>query len=184
MNLENEIWKDIPNYEGLYQVSNLGRVKSLDREIVRRDGRIERCKGLILKQSNNRGYSYVRICKNSKYKSLKVHRLVAGAFIPNEENLPQVNHKDENTSNNIVDNLEWCTMEYNIRYGTAHQRVRESHIKLHGRKVEMYSLSGNIVKVFECTKDIERDGFDRRAVYRCCKNPTSTHKGHKFQYAN
>lgn len=184
MNFENEIWKDIPNYEGTYQVSNLGRVRSLDRMVLRKDGRSERHSGTIIKQHINRGYHYVRLCKNSSYRSLKVHRLVAEAFIPNINNLPQVNHMDENKSNNSVGNLEWCTMEYNIRYGTAFQRTRDSHIKLHGKKVVMYSSDGDIVKTFECTKDLEREGFDRRAVNRCCRNISNTHKGYKFQYAN
>ena len=184
MNFENEIWKDIPNYEGLYQVSNLGRVKSLDRKVLRKDGRINNIKGKMLKFYNTRGYSYVDICKNSKYKKCKIHRLVAKAFIANPNNYPSVNHIDENKKNNSVSNLEWCTVAYNNNYGTCKQRTRESHIKTHGRMVNMFDLNGNFIRCFECSKDVERAGFDRRAVDRCCKLLCKQHRGYTFKYLN
>lgn len=111
-----EIWKDIENYEGLYQVSNLGRVRSLDRVVTNYRGSFIK-KGEIKAQSNlSKGYKGVCLCKDGKQKTHKVHRLVAQAFLPNPNNLPQVNHKDEDKTNNRVDNLEWCDNEYNINY--------------------------------------------------------------------
>ena len=109
--MENEIWKDIKGYEGIYQVSNLGRVYNC---------RYNR----LLSTPTNRKKKYVDVAlnKNGVAKSYKVHRLVAEAFIPNPNNLPFVNHKDENPSNNCVDNLEWCTNEYNLNYGNAHKK--------------------------------------------------------------
>lgn len=113
-----EEWKDIKGYENKYQISNLGRVKALD---YRRTGKEQ-----IISIKNNKGYSEVALWKDSKRKMFMVHRLVAQAFIPNPNNLPQVNHKDENKTNNIVENLEWCTQSYNNSYGTRLERVSSS----------------------------------------------------------
>jgi len=114
-----EIWKDISNYEGKYEVSNLGRVRSLS---YNGTGEIK-----FLKQSTNkRGYKRVGLCKNGKMKNCYVHRLVAITFIPNPNNHKEVNHKDENPANNNVNNLEWCTSEYNNNYGTRNKRAGES----------------------------------------------------------
>lgn len=121
LNYLGEEWKDIKGYEGLYQVSNLGRVRSLSRYVKHRT--IYILKGKLLKQrTRGKGYLAVTLCKNSKLKHYYVHRLVAEAFIPNPNNLPQVNHKDENKSNNCVDNLEWCDDKYNTNYGTRNER--------------------------------------------------------------
>lgn len=101
-----EEWKDIEGYEGLYQVSNLGRIKSLARVIIRSDSKPNPINEKILKYGMNRGYCAVVLCKDGKKKMYKVHRLVAMAFLSNHYNLPEVNHKDENKKNNCVDNLE------------------------------------------------------------------------------
>lgn len=125
MNSE-EIWKDILGYEGLYQVSSYGRVRSLDRY----DERNRFLRGRILKlHTLRRGYLDVRLCSNGKVKSFLVHRLVAEIFIPNPDNLPQVNHRDENPSNDNVDNLEWCDGKYNVNYGTRIDRIRDIKLK-------------------------------------------------------
>ena len=113
----NEIWRDVPHYDGLYKISNYGRVKSF-------------CKGdeqYKVQHDNGRGYMTVQLYKNGKMKNEYVHRLVALAFIPNPNGLPQVNHKDEDKQNNYVDNLEWCDATYNNNYGTHTQRVVETH---------------------------------------------------------
>lgn len=119
MLLPKQIWRDIPNYEGLYQVSNTGRVRSLN---YRRTAKTK-----VRKQGTNKlGYKNVNLCKDGKRKGYLVHRLVAQAFIPNPNNYPVVNHKDENPSNNTVWNLEWCTQEYNINYGNCKQKIKEA----------------------------------------------------------
>lgn len=127
-----EVWKDIEGYEGLYQVSNLGRVRSLDR--VDSKGR-HKC-GQIMKLSlNEKGYVKITLWKNGKKKDYKVHRLVAQAFIPNPNNLPEVNHiidDFEHRSDNRVENLEWCTHEYNLNYGNRSKRHSEA---IKGRKL-------------------------------------------------
>ena len=117
--MQKEIWKDIEGYEGEYQISNYGNVKSLN---YLRTG-----KERILKPGKNRGgYYYVQLYKN-KAKNHYIHRLVAQAFIKNPRNLPQVNHKDENKSNNRVDNLEWCMPIYNANYGTRNKRTSDAN---------------------------------------------------------
>lgn len=111
-----EIWKDIKNYEGCYQVSNLGRVRSLTRKVKTFNG-VRTSKGQLLKPlKTNTGYYRVDLKQNQKDKYMSIHRLVAEAFIPNPNNYPIINHKDNNTQNNCVDNLEWCTQSYNIKY--------------------------------------------------------------------
>lgn len=115
-----EIWKDIKGFEGLYQVSNKGNVKSLKKVIVRKNSSILNIRERILKtRPNDSGYDLVHLSKHSKEKVFTVHRLVAETFIPNPHNLPQVNHKDEDKKNNSVDNLEWCTHKYNVNYNNA-----------------------------------------------------------------
>lgn len=108
----NEEWRDILGYEGLYKVSNLGMVYSMKRKKIMKLSKTEK------------GYYKVYLMKDGTGKHKKVHRLVAEAFIPNPNNLPQVNHKDEDKTNNIVTNLEWCTAEYNSNYGTHKEKLR------------------------------------------------------------
>lgn len=111
-----EIWKDIKGYEGLYQVSNLGNVKSLAK-IIHMKKYDKKTEDKILKLDlNKRGYLYIALCKNAKYKKFRVNRLVAETFIPNPKNLPQVNHIDRNVLNNNVNNLEWCTNIENMKH--------------------------------------------------------------------
>lgn len=122
-----EIWKDIKNFEGYYQVSNLGRVRSLDRIIVYNNGRKHIHKGKILNlKPKKTGYIDVYLQKQFDSKNFLLHRLVAEAFIPNPNNYPIINHKDENPSNNCVDNLEWCTYEYNNNYGSRNSKLSNS----------------------------------------------------------
>lgn len=123
-----EIWKDVKGYEGLYKVSNYGRIKSL----IRIKNNYDINTTLLVKvtlpekirklQLTKDGYYRVGLTKNNKQIYFQVHRLVAEAFIPNPDNLPQINHKDENKTNNRVDNLEWCTPKYNANYGTRNER--------------------------------------------------------------
>lgn len=132
-----EVWKDIKGFEGLYQVSNLGNIKHLpySQPYIGRWGNlvIRKKKELMLKPApmkRSNGYLGVTLYKNGKRCTRSVHRLVAEAFVPNPNNLPQVNHKDENKLNNESVNLEWCTSQYNINYGTAnHRRSRTMRFK-------------------------------------------------------
>ena len=122
--MEKEIWKDIKDYEGIYQISNIGRIKSLDRYCNNR-----LIKGKILSPHLAKGYLKINLYKNGKSKHFAIHSLVAEAFIPNPNNYPEVNHKDENKENNNVDNLEWCDSKYNCNYGTRTERIISSNKK-------------------------------------------------------
>ena len=113
-----EIWKDVKNYEGLYQISNLGRLKSVERIYKNR-----KCKELIKKTSVANGYERIGLSKNGEIKYFSIHRLVAEAFIDNPKNLPCINHKDTNKRNNKVDNLEWCTHKENNNYGNHYNKI-------------------------------------------------------------
>lgn len=121
----NEIWKDINGYEGYYQVSNLGRIKSLDRIITRCDGVKQFKKGGIKTPKNSTdGYNLITLSKNGKGKTQGIHIIVAKHFIPNPNNLPEVNHKDFNRKNNCANNLEWCTHQDNISYSSKQGRYK------------------------------------------------------------
>lgn len=131
-----ETWKDIPGFEGIYQVSNLGNVRSLDRSVKRKDGRLVRFRGQALKaRVTDDGYLQVQLSNGDNPKTIKVHRLVAEIFIPNPNELPEVNHKDENKTNNAASNLEWCSHGYNSRYGTRGARISQKN----GKPVEAYA---------------------------------------------
>ena len=122
-----EIWKPIAGYEGLYEVSNLGRVKSLERYEIARKGVVRKRKGRILKSASDKdGYLKVTLSKEHKLKTIGVHRLVAEAFIPNPENKNTVNHKDENKNNNVVENLEWSTNGENNNHGSRNKKISEA----------------------------------------------------------
>lgn len=155
-----EIWKDVPRYEGLYQVSNLGRVKTLHYH----RGNKEK----ILSPGLRCGYLLVNLCKNGKVKQYSVHRLVAEAFIENPENLPIINHKDEDKTNNSIFNLEWCDNTYNIRYSTA-------------RKVGCYK-DGKLIKVYDAVIDVTKDGFNDGNVCSVLKRKRNSAGGYQWKY--
>ena len=148
-----EVWKPVKGYEGLYEVSNLGRVKSFPRK-----GNFHKYPVLLTIHTYKTGYKYVVLSKNGVSTKKKIYRLVAEAFIPNPDNLPQVNHKDENKSNNKVENLEWCTQTYNNQYSKA-------------KKVIQYNRNGEIIKVWSSTREIERVlGIDHTTISYKCRN--------------
>ena len=127
-----EIWKDIEGYEGLYQVSNLGRVKSLTRYVNRfstrwnKDASYWQPEHIMVPSVGTNGYYSIRLSKNKNAKTQDIHRLVAKAFLDNPLGLPEVNHKDENRLNNCASNLEWCTRLYNLNYGNRTKNHSES----------------------------------------------------------
>lgn len=118
-----EIWKDVKGYEGLYQVSNMGRVRSVARVVTWKNQQTKSYKSRMMKIREKNGYRVVSLYKNHKSKDNRVHRLVADAFIENPNNLPFINHIDEDKSNNKVDNLEWCTRQYNNNYGRRNEKI-------------------------------------------------------------
>ena len=173
-----EIWKDVKGYEGLYQVSNLGNVKSLDRVVEHEKGNLTKrnLKGDILKIRTIHGYAYITLSKDNKLKSYRVHRLVAQAFIPNPNNYPTVNHKDENRLNNRVDNLEWCTQKYNNDYSGT----REKAVNANKKKVRCIETG----EIFDSTADAARY-YNLKSpahIAACCRGVRKKSAGHTWEY--
>lgn len=158
-----EFWKPIIGYEGLYEVSNLGRVKSLNYNNTNQEG--------MLKPSyQSDGYLNITLCKFGKAKRYRIHRLVAEAFIPNPNNYPEVNHIDENKLNNCVENLEWCDRQYNQDYSLSKQ-------------VGQYDLNGNLIKVYKSTREAERQtGYLSGVISYCCIGKIRTAYGYIWKY--
>lgn len=172
-----EEWRMIPGYDGLYMVSNLGRVKSLN---YNKTGEEK----IMTPSVYTGGYLRVKLAKNKKRKLYLVHRLVAMAFIPNPDNLPYINHKDENPANNCADNLEWCTHEYNINYGTRIEKVvKKTTNDKRSKRVVQYSLDGTAIKVWPSSHEIERQlGFRHGNITNCCRGRQNTAYGYIWQY--
>ena len=178
-----EIWKDIEGFEGLYQVSNLGRVRSLDREI-RQNNRPYYIKGRILKNIKGE-YYYVNLHgEDGAVRKLKVHRLVADAFIPNPDNLPQINHKNENKMDNRVENLEWVTAQQNCNYGTRNHRMGEAlKIQPRCKEVEQLSIDNIHINTFPSIKGASRQtGIDHTCISLCCRGITKTAGGYRWKF--
>ena len=176
--MDNEVWKDIVDYEGLYQVSNLGNVKSLGNDKSRREK-------ILSPGKYGNGYLYVILCRNGERKLHSIHRLVLMTFAPceNMENL-QVNHLDENKENNNLNNLEWVTCKDNINHGTRNDRVSE---KLRGRTLSeehkrkiskaksipivQLTPEGKYIRSYKSSHEAEREcGFNNGAIIQCCNN--------------
>ena len=194
---ENEIieeWRPIEGYEDKYEVSSYGKVKSLR-------NKYGTYREKILKFGKRQdGYLYVNLCKEGKIKTCLVHRLVCQAFLENPNNYTCVNHKDENPSNNCVDNLEWCTYQYNNTYGTVVQR-RVAHTdykaiaakidyKAIGRKnaeklsrqVYQYDKNEKLVAIWKSVNEAGRNGFNSSHVSNCCLGKRKSHKGYIWSY--
>lgn len=171
-----EIWKSIEGYEGYYEVSNYGRVRSVDRIVEYSNGYLAKHKGRILKgESDKRGYKRVRLSKNDKSKKFQVHRLVAIAFIPNPENKPFVNHIDETTFNNHVDNLEWVTGSENMRHGTIQQRLSD----LKKKPIRCINDGKEFGSVNEAS---DYYGIERKLISGVLSGAKKTTYGLRFEY--
>ena len=168
-----ETWKDIAGYEGLYQVSDFGDVRSLN---YLHTGQMR-----VLKPVKNRknGYLRVRLYKEGKAKFHYVHRLIITTFIENPNNLPEINHIDENKENNKVCsgmvNLEWCSHVYNINHGTRNERIAEARRGVYNNPklsdiVLQMTLDYVLVKEWPSTRECGRNGFNQSCVSKCCRN--------------
>ena len=158
-------------YEGLYKVSNLGKILSLN---YRNSGKPD----LLNPVEDKDGYLKVQLWKNGKSKNCIVHRLVAQTFIPNPEGKPEVNHIDEDKTNNRVENLEWKTHRDNINHGTRNERSAKTQSK----KVLQLTLSGDLIREWPSTMECGRNGFNHSAVVRCCNGKLKTYKGFLWMY--
>lgn len=179
-----ETWKDIENYPN-YQVSNFGRIKSKERyartHIHNKDG-MRKVKETILKTLHNRrGYLRTTLYnENGRYQCF-IHRLVAQAFIPNPNNLPAVNHKDENKLNNCVDNLEWCDNKYNNNYGTRGERISKTKIENCNKAKPVICIELN--KTFSSIMEAQRQlNINNSHISRCCLGKEKTAGGYHWKY--
>lgn len=168
-----ETWKDVVGYEGRYQVSDKGRVRSLSVK-----SRTKFFSGRVLAQSRNKsGYMVVGLSR----KMHSVHNLVASAFIENPNGYDCVNHKDENKANNNADNLEWCTHKYNCNYGTRNERISQNA----GREIIQYDLCGNELKRWaSAAKAAAFYGVARTTITGCCAGRQHTSCGYIWEYVD
>lgn len=164
--------KDIKGYEGVYKIDEFGNVLSCSTGLVRKASK-----------SSNR-YLYLPLCKNGKKKYKRIHRLVAETFIPNPDNLPQVNHKDEDIYNNHVSNLEWCTQKHNLNHGSRNIRISKSRTnnpKI-SRAVQQIK-DGVIVRTYPSIQDACRDGVFKKAnIHAVCNGKRNQHGGYNWKY--
>lgn len=179
-----EIWKDIAGFENCYQVSNLGRVKSLQRK--------QRIKDKILKPSfGKRNYLQINLYKDGRMFKFSIHKLVANAFISNPNNYPCINHKDEDKQNNTVENLEWCDYKYNNSYGGRLNRVSENNCL--SKNVLQYTKNEQFIKEWQnarfaiignnfFNKDVANIKTIKRAINNCCSGERKTAYGFKWKY--
>lgn len=175
-----ECWRWIPGYEGIYQVSTRGRVRSVDRWVTYSDGSKHLHEGRILKPARNKnGYFRVDLCRNDKHRNFSIHRLVAMAWIDNSEEKPEINHIDEDKSNNDVYNLEWSTAKENSNFGTRNKRVAD---RLSKAVQAIDPKTGVVVMEFPSTAEAGRNGFLFRNISLCCLGKQRTHKGFIWRY--
>ena len=187
--MENEVWKDIVGYEGLYQVSNLGRVKSLKRKVYAGRNRMRWQYERILSnnKTNGNGYIVVSLNKESKSKNKYVHRLVAEAFLENTNNYKYINHKDQNTFNNNANNLEFCTAQYNSTYRDAHIKrgLKFRNNLVNSKKVYQLDENENIIKEFPSMAEASRElGTNHTSIYACINGKQKHAFGYKWKYAD
>lgn len=185
-----EIWKDIAEYDGLYQISNHGRVKSLDRIIMRCDGSIRHFRGRILRHGGaKKGYAIIQLSENGKVRGHAIHRLVAEAFIPNPENKKEVNHKNGIKSDNRDENLEWSSRSENNRHA-----IRELGKKApwtgkcgvnnpRSKPIIQLTKDGEIVAEYVCASEaVRKTGVHGGDISRCCTGKLNSAGGYKWQF--
>ena len=175
-----ETWRDIKGFEGFYQISNFGNVKSYNKRVKNGNGYAIK-KGKVIKNNlTTSGYYSVHLYDECGKRIPKmIHRLVAEHFLPNPNNYPQVNHKDENKLNNHIDNLEWCTEKYNSNYGKHH--IKLSLAQPTRRTILQYDLDGKFIKEWQSNKEIIRTLKIYHALY-CCKGLYKQSGGFVWKY--
>lgn len=184
MNFKVEIWRDVKDFEGFYQVSNFGRIKSLDR-IIQQHHRNQRnvehiYKGKILKGNiNKNGYITVDLHKKGKIKTFLLHRLIAETFIPKVKGKNIINHKDNNPTNNQVNNLEWCTQSENIKYAYEFGNKKPPHQK----RIIQFDRNNNFICEWESQTQIERVlGIKQANISKVCLGKRSQAGGYLWEF--
>lgn len=176
-----EIWRNIRGYDGLYMVSNCGRVKTLHAT----DSYPHNKDGILQNNASSNGYSMVALCKKGIIKRFLVHRLVAEAFIPNPNRLPVVNHKDENKSNNNASNLEWVSQKQNLLHSNVLKKMKTASVKKQQKPVLMYDRKGKFICEYESiTMAAKAIGSYQQSVSLCCYGQLKFTKGYSFKFKN
>lgn len=169
-----EIWKPVVGYEGLYEVSNYGNVKSLNW------GNRGFEKRMYLKK-HNKGYLQVELCKNKSKKMFLVHRIVADAFLENPLKKTQINHKDYNRTNNNVENLEWCTVSENMKHSCLRRKEKPTKRK---EKILQLDINGNFLRLWDNCISIKKEkGYSQTSIFECCENKRKTAYGYLWRYS-
>lgn len=197
--MENEIWKDIIGYEGLYQVSNLGRIKSVDRYVKHPIYGLMHIKERILKFGiSGNGYLIVGLYRDGKQTPKLVHRLVAEAFIPNPNNLTDVDHLNTNRTDNRVENLRWCTHKENqnnpksiVHFSECKQGenapkpMKGKFGKEHNtsKPILQYTIDGQLIREWYCGMDVQRElGINQSNIAKCCRGKYKSSGGYRWKY--
>lgn len=175
-----EIWRNVKGYEGIYRVSDQGRIFRIGQLLPRKNGVLAWHPGGFLKpRMNSCGYLRVQLCRRGKPELKLVHRLVAEAFLGESNGLPQVNHKNENKQDNRAENLEWCDVSYNCSYGSK----PESTKKAHGKMVRQFSMDGRELAVFNSTREAEQVTGSRQShISSVCRGVRKSAGGFKWEY--
>ncbi len=177
-----EIWKDIKGFENSYQISNTGKVKSLERKVPSKvKNTFQTIREKIRKtNTTTAGYEYVVLSKDNTHKTLLIHRLVAEHFLDNPNNLQCVNHKDENKTNNNIENLEWCSYKYNNTYKSINLRKSKNNII---RKIIQYDLDMNELRRWNSIKEAANEyNIKSSNIIKCCKGERNHCCGFKWRY--
>lgn len=178
-----EIWKGIKGYESRYQISNIGRVKSLRKYVYNHFSKEKILTPVVTKK----GYLQIRLSDGKKFKGYRIHRLVAEAFIPNPENKPQVNHINGNKQDNRVENLEWCTNKENMIHAAKNKLLKDvsGNKNPNCKKINQYDLYGNHIKKWKSIYDItETLGIDRHLITKCCTFKRDSASGYIWRYTD
>lgn len=179
--MSKEIWKDIPDYEGLYQVSNFGNIRRYKTgyEFLNRY------------KYKHKGYIRTALCKNNHVTHFYVHRLVAKVFIPNPENKSEVNHKDGDKTNNHVDNLEWCTRQENMKHArntglwNVTENMKNALIIYHKKGVSQYTMTGKFIRSFDSAKSAsDYTNINSGNITLCCRGKRNSAGGYIWEYTN
>ena len=175
-NLDNEEWRPVVGYENLYEISSCGRLKSLYHKIP----------FIVRTKTTRKGRINANLHRNGKYSSFGIHVLVAKAFIPNPNNLTEINHKDENPQNNNVENLEWCSHEYNMHYGTIYQRISSklTNCKTTSKPVAQYKLNGEFIRIWPSIREVKRTLYIKgwKTICSACNGKSHSAAGYQWRY--